>query len=78
MKRFELERDKAGFLFIDIQDKLLAAIFNKDDVLKNNIILAKASEIMGMKNVITLQYPKGLGPMKDAEIQRTTWRFNRT
>lgn len=63
MKRFELEREKSGFLFIDIQDKLLKAVFNKEDVLKNNVILAKASEIMGMKNVITLQYPKGLGPM---------------
>ncbi len=63
MKKFELEREKSGFLFIDIQDKLLKAVFNKEDVLKNNVILAKASEIMGMKNVITLQYPKGLGPM---------------
>lgn len=65
MKNFELIRENAGFLFVDVQDKLLKAIDRKEVILKNNIILSKAAEIMKMKSVITLQYPKGLGRMNE-------------
>lgn len=82
MKKFHLEKEKAVFLFIDVQDKLINSTFNKEQVLKGNKTLSKMAEIMNMPSVITLQYPKGLGqmndevkaPLKDAkEIAKTTF-----
>lgn len=61
MKNFKLNRENVLFLFIDIQDKLLKAIDNKQEVLNKSIILAKASNIMNIPTITTVQYPKGLG-----------------
>ncbi len=49
------------FLFIDIQEKLLQAAFNKDMLEKKCKILAKVREILDIPLVVTEQYPKGLG-----------------
>ena len=48
-------------LIIDVQEKLLNAVFNKDIVLKNSAIVAKTASILGIPTIITEQYPKGLG-----------------
>lgn len=61
MKNFNLNRDESLFLFIDLQDKLLKAMFNKEDVLKNSKILAQMANIMKIDSLFTAQYPKGLG-----------------
>lgn len=57
-------------LIIDIQDKLINASFNKQEIEKNSVIIANAARILGIPAVITEQYPKGLGstiqPIKDA------------
>lgn len=61
MKNFSLDRDKTLFLFIDVQDKLLNVMSNKEDVLKNTKILAQMAKIMNLESIFTAQYPKGLG-----------------
>ncbi|MDO5040998.1 MAG: isochorismatase family protein [Peptoniphilus sp.] len=61
MKNFKLNRDDVIFLFIDIQDKLLKAIDNREGVLKYSKILAEVSDIMNMDKLVTVQYAKGLG-----------------
>lgn len=61
MKNFNIDREQALFLFIDVQDKLLKAIANREDVLKNTKILAKMADIMKLESIFTAQYPKGLG-----------------
>lgn len=61
MKNFNINREEALFLFVDIQDKLLKAMFNKDEVLKNSKILAQVAKIMNIESLFTAQYPKGLG-----------------
>lgn len=61
MKNFKLDRNKAMFMFIDMQPKILKAIDNNERVLKNSIILAKICEILDMDFVVTAQYLKGLG-----------------
>lgn len=61
MKNFTIDRDNLMFLFIDIQDKLVNATFNKETFLKNSIILAKVCEEINAPAVISVQYPKGLG-----------------
>ena len=48
-------------LIIDVQEKLLNAVFNKDIVERNSKILAKALTLLNIPIIITEQYPKGLG-----------------
>lgn len=75
MKNFHLNRDKVLFVFIDIQDKLLKAMYNKEEIVKNSTIMAKVASIIGAEAIYTVQYPKGLGytneevkaPLKDKE-----------
>src|SRR5580765_5584935 len=56
-----LHRGKAGVVVIDIQEKLLPAIHEKDRLLKNASCLLKAATILGVPIFGTEQYPKGLG-----------------
>lgn len=73
MKNFQLNREDVVFAFIDIQDKLLKAMYNRDELVKNSTILAKVANIIGAEAIYTVQYPKGLGytneevkaPLKD-------------
>lgn len=48
-------------LIIDVQEKLLNAVFNKESCLRNAVIMAKAAQILDIPIIITEQYPKGLG-----------------
>jgi isochorismate hydrolase len=56
-----LSRSKAGLLVIDIQDKLLPQIFEKERLIKNSILLIKGASILGLPISVTEQYRKGLG-----------------
>lgn len=53
--------DSTLLLIIDIQEKLLNAVFNKEILYKNAITLAHCSNKMDIPVIITEQYPKGLG-----------------
>ena len=48
-------------LIIDVQEKLLNAVYNKEYCGKKAEILAKAANILGIPVIVTEQYPKGLG-----------------
>ncbi len=48
-------------LIIDIQEKLVNAAYNKDEVIKNSQIISKAAKILDIPTIATEQYPKGLG-----------------
>lgn len=63
MKNFKIHRENVLFLFVDIQDKLLQAVFNQESLERNAKILAHISHITNIPSMITLQYPKGLGGM---------------
>lgn len=49
------------FICIDLQEKLLPLMACKDEVVKNANILLKVADILGVKTLISEQYPKGLG-----------------
>lgn len=53
--------ENTGLLIIDIQEKLLNAVFNKSIVEKKAQIIAKASNILKLPIFVTEQYPNGLG-----------------
>ena len=56
-----LSENETLVLMIDVQEKLLNAMFNKEIVKKNSSIIAKVTSILEMPVVLTEQYPKGLG-----------------
>lgn len=59
----DINSQNSVFLFIDIQEKLLGMLKEKiaESCKKNSIILAKMTNILNIKSIITEQYPKGLG-----------------
>ena len=56
-----LNSEQTLVLIIDVQEKLLNAVFNKTLLEKKAEIIAKASNILEIPTIITEQYPKGLG-----------------
>ena len=59
----EYNTENSAFLFIDIQEKLVAMLKEKIRIKcsKKAEILASAANILNIKTVLTEQYPKGLG-----------------
>lgn len=56
-----LNTDNSLFLLIDIQDRLVGMLKNREEIAKNNSILAKTAKILNVPVVVTEQYPQGLG-----------------
>jgi len=56
-----LNEKNSLLLIIDIQDKLLNAVFNKELLENKAKIMANAASILNIPIIITEQYPKGLG-----------------
>lgn len=71
----QLNLEDSLVLIIDVQEKLLNAVFNKEQVEKKSAIIAEAAKILGIPVVVTEQYPKGLGntipAVKDAFAEDT-------
>jgi nicotinamidase-related amidase len=60
-KCHRLERAKAGLVVVDIQERLLPAIFEKERVVRNSLRLIKGAAVFGVPVFVTEQYRKGLG-----------------
>ena len=71
-------------LLIDIQEKLIPAIFNKDEVIQNAINLIDIAVNLNIPIILTEQYPEGLGqtlkkiknvlpPKESFRIEKTTF-----
>lgn len=56
-----LQPERAALVVVDIQERLLPAIFERDRVLKNGILMLRLAEILDLPVVLTTQYQKGLG-----------------
>jgi len=56
-----LNEKEALLMIIDIQEKLINAVYNKPEILKNAEIIAKTAKILDIPYIVTEQYPKGLG-----------------
>lgn len=56
-----LNRESTGLLVIDVQERLMPVISNKEEVFSNVNKLLKGAEILGLEAIVTEQYPKGLG-----------------
>ncbi|MEM7123980.1 MAG: hydrolase [Pseudomonadota bacterium] len=65
-----LDQTRSALLIIDVQDRLMPAMADRDDVVANIVILMRAAHRMAVPILLSRQYPKGLGdvvePVRDA------------
>ena len=59
--RRPLESDQCALVVVDIQEKLLPPIFQKDQLVSNSKLLIRAAGVLKIPAVISTQYAKGLG-----------------
>jgi len=56
-----LEAERCALVVIDIQEKLLAPIFQKEQLVRNAQLLIRATGILKIPTLASTQYAKGLG-----------------
>jgi nicotinamidase-related amidase len=61
MDKFFINAHDTALLVIDIQDKLAAAMKQKDQVVSNCLHLIELAKLLQIPILVTEQYPKGLG-----------------
>jgi nicotinamidase-related amidase len=59
--RRPLEADRCALVVVDIQEKLLPPIFQKEQLVRNSQLLIRAAGILGIPAIVSTQYAKGLG-----------------
>src|SRR2546421_4944867 len=59
--RRPLEANLCALVVIDIQEKLLPPIFQKEQLVRNSQLLIRLAGILKMPTLLTTQYSKGLG-----------------
>src|SRR5277367_2889191 len=59
--RQPLEADRCALIVVDIQEKLLPPIFQKEQLIKNSQLLIRLAGILKLPALMTTQYAKGLG-----------------
>jgi len=53
--------ENCALIVIDIQEKLLPPIFEKERMLKNSQLLIRTAKLLGVPAIVTTQYAKALG-----------------
>ena len=61
--RQPLQAEQCSLLVIDIQQKLLPPIFQKERLIRNAQLLLRLSQILKLPVLAATQYTKGLGPV---------------
>jgi len=56
-----LEAAQCALIVVDIQEKLLPPIWEKQQLLKNSQLLIRLAKILDIPAIVTTQYAKGLG-----------------
>jgi nicotinamidase-related amidase len=59
--RRSFEPEQCALVVIDIQEKLLAPIFQKEQLVRNSQLLIRAGGILKIPTLVSTQYAKGLG-----------------
>jgi nicotinamidase-related amidase len=61
MARRALEAEQCALVVIDVQEKLLPPIFQRDQLVRNSQLLIRAAGILKIPALVSTQYAKGLG-----------------
>lgn len=65
MNKYELSKEDVVLLVIDLQEKLMKAMDQKEKVYKNTNLLMAAAYQMDIPLIVSEQYPRGLGSTVD-------------
>lgn len=57
-----LRPERTALVVIDLQEKLLPAIAQRERVLRNGVLLLNLANVLALPVVLTTQYSRGLGP----------------
>jgi nicotinamidase-related amidase len=57
-----LRPERTALVVVDLQEKLLPAIAERERVLRNSVLLLRLAETLSLPVVLTTQYQRGLGP----------------
>jgi nicotinamidase-related amidase len=61
--RRPLESEQCVLIVVDIQEKLLPPIFQKEQLLRNSKLLIRAASVLKIPAIVSTQYAKGLGQL---------------
>jgi len=61
--RQPLNPQQCALVVIDIQEKLLPPIYEKERLVRNTQLLIRLAKILSVPVIVTTQYSKGLGPV---------------
>jgi nicotinamidase-related amidase len=64
-----LDRQSTALVVLDLQAKLVPAMFDPQGVIRNAGILLRLAELLQIPRVLTTQYVKGLGPIVPEIVQ---------
>lgn len=56
-----LDRHRTTLVVVDVQEKLLPAVFESERVVRNCVLLLRLAEVLELPVVLTTQYAQGLG-----------------
>jgi nicotinamidase-related amidase len=59
--RRPLQAGQCALIVVDIQEKLLPPIFNKETMVRNSQLLIRLAKILSLPVMVSTQYSKGLG-----------------
>jgi len=59
--RRPLEAERCALIVLDVQEKLLPPIFQKEQLIRNSQLLIRLAGILKLPTLMTTQYAKGLG-----------------
>jgi nicotinamidase-related amidase len=60
--RRPLDAEHCALIVVDIQEKLLPPIFQKEELVRNSKLLIRAAGVLKIPSLVSTQYAKGLGP----------------
>lgn len=55
------QKETTALLVIDVQERLMPVIYERETIFSNVNKLLRGAEILGLETIVTEQYPKGLG-----------------
>jgi len=61
MRKLHLESENTVLVVIDLQEKLMNAMKDRERVYKNNVLLLETAKQFDIPVIVTEQYPRGLG-----------------
>jgi nicotinamidase-related amidase len=59
--RRPLDAEQCVLVVVDIQEKLLPPIFQKEQLVRNSKLLIRAADVLKIPSLVSTQYAKGLG-----------------